>query len=108
VEEPWSDIVKEAVGKAADKQWHTRVNWPYSLTGTGGNKLRTYARFKFSSGQETYLSVNMPRKVRSFLSRFRMGVAPLQVEMGRRQDQQDAATRACRCVGLRWKTRSTS
>jgi hypothetical protein len=99
VEEPWSDIVKEAIAKAADAQWHHRVNWPWSLTGTGGNKLRTYARFKSSVNQETYLSVNMPRKVRSFLSRFRMGVAPLQVEMGRRQDQQDAAARACPVCG---------
>jgi len=99
VEEHWSNIVKDAVSKAADVQWHTRVNWPESLSGTGGNKLRTYARFKFSLGQETYLSVNMPRKVRSFLSRFRMGVAPLQVEMGRRQDRQDAAARACPVCG---------
>jgi hypothetical protein len=91
--------VKEAIAKAADAQWHHRMNWPWSLTGTGGNKLRTYARFKFSLGQETYLSVNMPRKVRSFLSRFRMGVAPLQVEMGRRQDRQDAAARACPVCG---------
>ena len=55
--------------------------------------------FKFSLAQETYLSVNVPRKMRSFLSRFRMGVAPLQIEMGRRRDQGDVAARACPVCG---------
>jgi len=99
VEEHWSDIVKEALSKAAEVQWHDRVQWPTSVTGRGGNKLRTYARFKFSLAQETYLSVNMPRKMRSFLSRFRMGVAPLQIEIGRRRDQEDVAARACPVCG---------
>jgi len=99
VQEQWSDIVKEAFSKAAEVQWHDRVQSETSATGRGGNKLRTYARFKFSLAQETYLSVNVPRKMRSFLSRFRMGVAPLQIEMGRRRDQGDVAARACPVCG---------
>ena len=99
VQEQWSDIVKEAFNKAAEGQWHYRVQSETSATGRGGNKLRTYARFKFSLALESYLSVNVPRKIRSFLSRFRMGVAPLQIEMGRRRDEGDVAARACPVCG---------
>ena len=43
-----------------------------SVRGVGGNKLRTYARFKADIGQEAYLITNMKATTRQFLCRFRI------------------------------------
>jgi len=68
-----------------------------SVRGVGGNKLRTYARFKADIGQEAYLITNMKATTRQFLCRFRIGVAPLQIELGRRQ--RGTGSRACLVCG---------
>ena len=67
------------------------------MRGTGGNKLRTYARFKVNVGQEAYLCANMKASARQLLCRFRVGVAPLQIELGRRQP--GPGSRACLVCG---------
>ena len=96
---PWAEDLREAVTAAADEQWRQRVRAPTSVNGTGGNKLRTYARFKAEVGKEAYLSTNMKSATRQMLSRFRMGIAPLQIELGRRQHQPDPNSRACHVCG---------
>ena len=63
----------------------------------GGNKLRTYARFKTGIGQEAYLSTNMRSSTRKLFCRFRIGVAPLQIEIGRREPV--PGSRACPVCG---------
>lgn len=97
VEEPWTKIVKVEILRAAEEAWYRRVQSATSVSGRGGNKLRTYARFKFAGTQEPYLSLNVPRSIRVFLSLFRMGVCPLQIELGRRQGSQ--SDRSCPVCG---------
>ena len=97
---PWAEDLREAFTVAADEQWRQRVRAPMSVHGTGGNKLRTYARFKAEVGKEAYLSTNMKGATRQLLCRFRMGIAPLQIELGRRHRQPDPDSRACRVCGV--------
>ena len=94
---PWAEDLREAFTAAADEQWRRRVQATASVRGTGGNKLRTYARFKVNVGQEAYLSANMKASARQLLCRFRIGVAPLKIELGRRQA--GPGSRACLVCG---------
>ena len=43
----------------------------------GGNKLRTYRRFKESYSTELYVKIITQKKYRSAYSKFRCGVAPI-------------------------------
>ena len=82
---PWKEPLREAFIETADLQWRDRVQsaLPSQIGGLrGGNKLRTYARFKASVCQEAYLQVNMRYQARRLLCCFRIGVAPLQVKLG--------------------------
>ena len=94
---PWEEQIREAVLATADEQWRLRVQATTGVQGTGGNKLRTYARFKTAVGQEAYLSANMKTATRHLLCRLRSGVAPLQIELGRRQP--GPSSRACLVCG---------
>ena len=95
----WKAQLQEAFTEAADAQWRARVHSSAtSQDNGGGNKLRTYARFKEDVGQEAYLSTNMKAATKSLLCRFRIGVAPLQVELGRRQPG-GQGSRACPVCG---------
>jgi len=97
IQVPWAEDLREAFTSAADDQWRRRVQASTSVRGVGGNKLRTYARFKADIGQEAYLITNMKATTRQFLCRFRIGVAPLQIELGRRQ--RGTGSRACLVCG---------
>ena len=97
VHTPWDEQIREAVLATADEQWRSRVQATTGVQGTGGNKLRTYARFKSAVGQEAYLSANMRSATRRLLCRLRSGVAPLQIELGRRQP--GPSSRACLVCG---------
>jgi hypothetical protein len=94
---PWAEDLREAFTAAADEEWRCRVQATASVRGAGGNKLRTYARFKAAIGQEAYLSANMKSSTRQLLCRFRIGVAPLQIELGRRHP--GPCSRACLVCG---------
>ena len=94
---PWAEDLREAFTQAADEQWRSRVQAGETGQGTGGNKLRTYARFKAGIGQEAYLSTNMRSSTRKLFCRFRIGVAPLQIEIGRREPV--PGSRACPVCG---------
>ena len=46
-------------------------------------KLRTYRLYKTSFGVENYVVANISRQERSRLAQIRLGIAPLQIELGR-------------------------
>ena len=94
---PWAEDLREAFTQAADDLWRGRVQAVEAGQGEGGNKLRTYARFKADITQEAYLSTNMRSSARKLLCRFRVGVAPLQIELGRRQGRD--GSRSCPVCG---------
>ena len=54
-----------------------------ATSGLGGNKLRTYRLFKSCFGSEYYLSSVKCESHRSALAKFRYGVAPINIELGR-------------------------
>ena len=94
---PWAEDLREAFTAAADEQWRRRIQATASVRGAGGNKLRTYARFKADVVQEAYLTATMKSSTRQLMCRFRIGVAPLQIELGRRQP--GPGSRACLVCG---------
>ena len=47
------------------------------------DKLRTYNMFKWTYETEEYVSSNIRKNVRSLISQFRLGILPLQIEIGR-------------------------
>ena len=49
----------------------------------GGNKLKTYRTFKNEFITKTYLGIIVHKKYRSAYAKFRCGVAPLKIEIGR-------------------------
>ena len=65
------------------RNWHNSVNNNISKSGKGGNKLRTYALFKDNCTAEPYVSQVMNKQSRGALAKFRCGVAPLKIELGR-------------------------
>ena len=67
--------------------------WHYDLErekrrGVCGNKLRTYRTFKNHHKTGHYLTHLIPRRHRSAFSKFRCGVAPLRLDMGRYENLQ--------------------
>ena len=46
-------------------------------------KLRTYITLKNSFKEEEYSSKNMSRRLRSLISQIRLGILPLEIEIGR-------------------------
>ena len=49
----------------------------------GKPKLRTYITFKNLFKEKEYLSKIMSRKARSLISQIRLGILPLEIEVGR-------------------------
>jgi hypothetical protein len=100
------DIIKEQVIKHVNNEWLFELARTEAKSGHGGNKLRTYARFKADCVMEPYLlHVNDWRK-RALLMRFRSGVAPLRIETGRYEASGSGTrgipvqSRICLCCGL--------
>ena len=62
-----------------------RINATGSVVpGRGGNKLRLYKKLKHDiTGTEAYVKLAMGKKHRSAYAKFRCGVAPLNIELGR-------------------------
>ena len=63
--------------------WRLNINSHVSVSGKGGNKLRTYNIFKKEYNTEHYCKIVMPYSHRSAFSKFRCGVAPIRLETGR-------------------------
>ena len=64
-------------------EWYDLVASENSKSGKGGNKLSLYSKFKKDVSTEFYVQCIMDKGERSALAKFRCGVAPLQVEVGR-------------------------
>jgi hypothetical protein len=63
--------------------WYTKISRELAINGQGRNKLRTYRTFKQSFETEPYVQLILSRKQRQALSKFHCGVAPLRIETGR-------------------------
>ena len=64
------------------------------MQGNGRNKLRTYKLFKTTYVEEHYVKIIMQRNHRSTFAKFRMGLAPLRIEIGR-YERLEEEQRAC-------------
>ena len=64
-------------------EWLEDLHRIHGKRGKGQNKLRTYRLFKCSFEPEKYLMLNMSTRLRSAMARFRCGVAPIRIELGR-------------------------
>ena len=62
-------------------------------------KLRTYSLFKETREKELYLSLSIPRKLKTALARFRTGSHSLEIEVGRHK-KLSTEDRLCKFCGL--------
>ena len=63
--------------------WQQELQRNIAKNGQGRNKLRLYKSFKHEISTECYVKMNLSRKRRSALAKFRSGTAPIGVELGR-------------------------
>lgn len=67
-----------------EQNWFEKINQDLSSrVNKGRNKLRTYKLFKKEYATEHYVSCILPRNYRSSFAKFRCGVAPIGLEIGR-------------------------
>ncbi len=68
-----------------EQKWFEQINKeePRSNYNNGRNKLRTYCLFKSSYVTESYVKCILSRAHRSSFAKFRCGVAPIGIELGR-------------------------
>jgi len=75
--------VSEAAFSDFLDSWNKLLDSEVSHSGQGGNKLRTYRLFKHQFCTEPYVWCIMGKQHRSALAKFRCGVAPIMLELGR-------------------------
>lgn len=77
--------INETLNVINEKQWHDKLNAQFAIRGEayGGNKLRTYRKFKHKYVTEQYVMTITQKKYRSAYAKFRCGVAPIKIELGR-------------------------
>ena len=75
--------VKCTMVQKVKESWTADINREHARSGIGGNKLRMYRELKDSICTEPYLKQVMPKSHRSAFAKFRAGVAPLNIELGR-------------------------
>ena len=78
----WEDDVHKHLKNKAIDEWKLDLQRVEAKSGTGFNKLRTYALFKNEWDREQYLSIVDNYKC-TLLTRFRIGICPLRIETGR-------------------------
>ena len=76
-------LFSEASFKQVADDWKQDLHREKAKVGDGGNKLRTYARFKTEIALEPYLIHVHDDRKRALLFKFRAGIAPLRIETGR-------------------------
>ena len=64
-------------------KWHDSVNRDTSIRGSGGNKLRKYKLCKHIFETEEYCKCILSKSHRSAFAKFRAGVPPIRIELGR-------------------------
>ena len=79
----WSDEMKDIFNSAAHEEWLQEVKKPEGRIVGTKNKLRTYSLFKTKCVMEPYLVCIDDKAKMRLLAKFRMGVAPLRIEVGR-------------------------
>ena len=64
-----------------EQRWQTKLNTDIAVRGpeAGGNKLRTYRKFKQQYTTEPYVNSIIAKKHRSAYAKFRCGVAPIKI-----------------------------
>ena len=78
-----SEDVKSRLMHNYIDDWKTKINREYGTRRNIGNKLRKYKLLKNDYTTEHYCRILMPQSHRSAFAKFRTGVAPLRIEMGR-------------------------
>ena len=84
------------------QEWHSNLMREYSLSGEGGNKLRTYRTFKKNFLLEPYL-VNVTRtSFRVSITRLRIGCHSREIEVGRyhKPKRLSVSERLCRTCNV--------
>ena len=76
-------LFSEASFKQVADDWKQDLHREKAKVGDGGNKLRTYARFKIEIALEPYLIHVHDDRKHALLFKFRAGIAPLRIETGR-------------------------
>ena len=78
-------LINCALKELYDGKWHEKQVSDHAVRGCeeGGNKLRTYRKFKKEYATEQYVSVINQKKYRSAYAKFRCGVAPIKIETSR-------------------------
>jgi len=64
-------------------EWRAKLDRNVGRNGNSGNKLRTYKLLKNDYKTEHFCKIFLPRKHKSALAKFRIGVAPIKLETGR-------------------------
>ena len=77
--------IMETIQEQFCEQWTLDLNRNAAKQGNGGNKLRLYRTFKHEYDREPYVEANLSRLQRSSLAKFRGGIAPINIELGRFQ-----------------------
>ena len=80
---PIVSLIRDQLRNVAFNEWLRELANPSAKHGDGGNKLRTYARFKKDVLFEPYLKELNDERKRALLMKFRIGLAPLRIETGR-------------------------
>ena len=75
--------VKSKLSVKNNEKWLNSINKDNAVRGNGRNKLRTYKTLKSIYETEIYVKKCLPRQHRSALAKFRGGVAPIKLEIGR-------------------------
>ena len=90
--------VKSQLSVKNNEKWLNSINKDNAVRGNGRNKLRTYKMLKFIYETEIYVKKCLPRQHRSALTKFRGGVAPINLEIGRYNGTPENETVCINCT----------
>ena len=107
-------VIRNEVSKIKEVEWFSDLARNVPLRGgmfdehIGGNKLRTYRKFKNDVIFEPYLSHIQNDRKRVLFTKFRIGIAPLRIETGRYESDNKSSKqkgvpvhqRICWCCAL--------
>lgn len=91
---PTISMLESKLMEIETNKWKLLLERENAIRGNGGNKLRTYRKFKSQFCTEKYLTSKLPFMYRSAFTKFRCGVAPLRIETGRYENI-DVMNRKC-------------
>ena len=65
------------------EEWRAKLDRNVGRNGKSGNKLRTYKLLKNDYKTKHYCKIFLPRKHKSAIAKFKIGVSPIKLETGR-------------------------